>query len=365
MVNRVETMDISLKIIEIDRRGSEGLICCDNIRADIKVAFFVRVNKSVEDVIKVAQTIGCERASDRGTMEELFSGKFSEALKTVGKQLDFVDLYTQREQFRDQIIKVIGRDLNGYFLEDAAIDYLEQTPIEALDDKNILDAQGIRKITELTTLQNVETNDLRQTERKAIKKQDVVATEAVLALERQEADARNKQEREIATMKAREEAETLMGLAGLGPAKSASLVAACEIGRRLATRRLEVGARIHGPADVHRHFFERLRDCESEHFHALLLDGRHRVMGEVLVSQGTLTASLVHPRAVFRAAIRRCAAALVLVHNHPSGDPEPSDEDRQVTERLVRAGEVLGIRVLDHVVVAERGYHSFREAGAL
>ena len=88
-------------------------------------------------------------------------------------------------------------------------------------------------------------------------------------------------------------------------------------------------------------------------------------MGEVLVSQGTLTASLVHPREVFRAAIRRCAAALVLVHNHPSGDPEPSSEDRQVTERLVRAGEVLGIRVLDHVVVAERGYHSFREAGAL
>lgn len=164
---------------------------------------------------------------------------------------------------------------------------------------------------------------------------------------------------------AREEAETLKGLAGLGPANSASLVAACEIGRRLATRRLEVGARIHGPADVHHHFFERLRDCESEHFHALLLDGRHRVMGEVLVSQGTLTASLVHPREVFRAAIRRCAAALVLVHNHPSGDPEPSSEDRQVTERLVRAGEVLGIRVLDHVVVAERGYHSFREAGAL
>ena len=164
---------------------------------------------------------------------------------------------------------------------------------------------------------------------------------------------------------AREEVQTLNGVAGLGPAKSASLMAACEIGRRLATRRLEVGARIHGPEDVHRHFFARLRDYEAERFHALLVDGRHRVMGDVLVSQGTLTASLVHPREVFRAAIRRAAAALVLVHNHPSGDPAPSAEDRQVTDRLVKAGELLGIRVLDHVVVADRGYHSFSESGEL
>jgi DNA repair protein RadC len=164
---------------------------------------------------------------------------------------------------------------------------------------------------------------------------------------------------------ARREVETLCDAAGLGPAKSATIVAACEIGRRIATQRLEMGMRIHGPGDVHRHFYAGLRDCENERFHALLLDGRHRVMGEVLISQGTLTASLVHPREVFRAAIRRSAAALVLVHNHPSGDPQPSDEDRVVTERLVRAGEVLGIRVLDHVVVAERGYHSFNEAGAL
>ena len=98
---------------------------------------------------------------------------------------------------------------------------------------------------------------------------------------------------------------------------------------------------------------------------ALLVDGRHRVMSEVLVSQGTLTASLVHPREVFRTAIRRSAAALVLVHNHPSGDPTPSGEDRQVTERLQEAGEVIGIRVLDHVIVAERGFHSFRDGGDL
>ncbi len=97
----------------------------------------------------------------------------------------------------------------------------------------------------------------------------------------------------------------------------------------------------------------------------LLLDGRHRVMSESQISQGTLTASLVHPREVFCEAVRSAAAAIVLIHNHPSGDPTPSAEDLEVTRRLVSAGEVLGIRVVDHVVVAEHGYHSFEENGQL
>ena len=206
--HKAEIMDISVKTIEIDRRGKEGLICKDNIRADIKVTFFVRVNKTKEDVIKVAQSIGCERASDSQTLDELFSAKFSEALKTVGKQLDFVDLYTRRDDFRDQIIQVIGTDLNGYSLEDAAIDYLEQTPIEALDPQNILDAQGIRKITELTATEHVRTNEFENDEKKSIRKQDVEAAEAILALDRQKADAEAKQQREIDTVRAREAAET-------------------------------------------------------------------------------------------------------------------------------------------------------------
>jgi len=148
------------------------------------VNFFVRVNKAEEDVIKVAQAIGVERASSQETLEELFVAKFSEALKTVGKRLDFIDLYTERRRFRDEIVEVIGTDLNGYVLEDAAIDYLEQTPLSSLDPDNILDAQGIRKITELT------------------------AVEHVLELMRQQADAEARQAREIATVKAREEAET-------------------------------------------------------------------------------------------------------------------------------------------------------------
>jgi uncharacterized membrane protein YqiK len=207
IIHKAEVMDISVKTIEIDRRGKEGLICRDNIRADIKVTFFVRVNKTIEDVIKVAQSIGCARASDPRTLEELFSAKFSEALKTVGKQLDFVDLYTKRDEFRDAIVNLIGRDLNGYVLEDAAIDFLEQTPLAALDPLNILDAQGIRKITELTAAENVRTNQFTNHERKAIKKQDVEAAEAIFELERQEADAKAKQQREIESVKARELAE--------------------------------------------------------------------------------------------------------------------------------------------------------------
>ncbi|WP_086837739.1 hypothetical protein [Amycolatopsis kentuckyensis] len=207
VLHKSEVMDISVKTIDIERTGQEGLICRDNIRADIRISFFVRVNKTVEDVVKVAQAIGTERASDQGTLQELFNAKFSEALKTVGKQLDFVDLYTKRNEFRDQIIRVIGTDLNGYSLEDAAIDYLEQTPMASLDSANILDAQGIRKITELTAIEHVRTNEFRRHEEKEITRQNVDAREAILELERRQADAEIKQRREIETMRAREEAE--------------------------------------------------------------------------------------------------------------------------------------------------------------
>jgi uncharacterized membrane protein YqiK len=207
VLHRAEVMDISVKTIEIRRAGQEGLICQDNIRADIRITFFVRVNKTVEDVIKVAQAIGTARASDETTLQELFNAKFSEALKTVGKQLDFIDLYTKRDEFRDRIIQVIGTDLNGYSLEDAAIDYLEQTPMAQLNPSNILDAQGIRKITELTAIEHVRTNEFTRHEEKEITRQNVEAREAILELERRQADAEIKQHREVQTMRAREEAE--------------------------------------------------------------------------------------------------------------------------------------------------------------
>ncbi len=209
VVHRSEVMDISVKTIDIDRTGKEGLICKDNIRADIKVAFFVRVNKTAEDVLNVAQTIGTARASDQVTLETLFNAKFSEALKTVGKRLDFEELYTKRHEFKEQIMEVIGQDLNGYVLDDAAIDYLEQTPKAILDPNNVLDARGIRKITEITAGQHVHTNEIQRAAEKQTRKQDVEAREAILELDRQEQDAIAKQQREIATVRAREEAETL------------------------------------------------------------------------------------------------------------------------------------------------------------
>ncbi|MBU6531370.1 SPFH domain-containing protein [Streptomyces mayonensis] len=208
VLHKAEVMDISVKTIEITRAGKEGLICRDNIRADIRISFFVKVNKTVEDVVKVAQAVGTARASDRNTLQELFHAKFSEALKTVGKQMDFTDLYTKREELRYRIIEVIGVDLSGYHLEDAAIDYLEQTPLTQLDPANVLDAQGIRKITELTAVEHVRTNEARRTEEKEITRQNVDAREAVLELERRQADAEIKQKREIDTTRAREEAET-------------------------------------------------------------------------------------------------------------------------------------------------------------
>ncbi|MFI6907920.1 SPFH domain-containing protein [Nonomuraea sp. NPDC050394] len=208
VVHKSETMDISVKTMEIVRSGREGLICRDNIRADIRITFFVRVNKTAEDVIKVAQAIGTARASGEETLQELFNAKFSEALKTAGKHLDFVDLYTKRDEFRDEILRLIGTDLNGYSLEDAAIDYLEQTPLHNLDKSNILDAQGIRKITELTAIEHVRTNEFQRNEEKEITRQNVDAREAILELERRQADAETKQKREIETMRAREEAET-------------------------------------------------------------------------------------------------------------------------------------------------------------
>lgn len=207
ILHKMEIMDISLKKVQIERMEHDGLICKDNIRADIKVAFFVRVNKSVNDVINVAQSIGTSRASDISTLKDIFEAKFSEALKTVGKKFDFIELYEARREFRDEIIDVIGTDLNGYVLDDCAIDYLEQTELKFLSPENILDSEGIKKITDLTAAQNIKANLIRREEEKVIKKQNVEAREAILELERQLAEKEEKQRREIDNVKAREEAE--------------------------------------------------------------------------------------------------------------------------------------------------------------
>jgi len=207
VLHRMEVMDITLKTIVIERMGKDGLICMDNMRADIKVAFFVRVNKTIEDVVQVAQSIGTVRASDQSALVELFDSKFSEALKTVGKQFDFVELYNSREKFKQEILNIIGTDLNGYILDDCAIDFLEQTPLESLSENNILDAEGIKKIIELTAAQKILSNDIEREKEKVITKQNVEARETVLELERQLAETEENQKREVANIKDRQEAE--------------------------------------------------------------------------------------------------------------------------------------------------------------
>ncbi len=209
VAHQAEYMDISVKRIEIERRANEGLICKDNLRADIKVAFFVRINKVEEDVKRVAQSIGCARASALDTLRTLFDAKFSEALKTVGKRFDFVQLYNERDHFKEEILKVIGTDLNGFTLDDCAIDFLEQTQLENLDPDNILDAEGIKKITELTATQAKLANHIQRDKEKVIKQQDVQAREAILELERQLSETEAKQKRDVESVQAREQAETV------------------------------------------------------------------------------------------------------------------------------------------------------------
>ncbi len=206
ILHRAEQMDLSLKRIEIGRKGSAGLICKDNVRADIEVAFFVRVNNNKEDILQVAQALGCRRASDKDSLIELFDAKFSEALKTVGKHFDFVELYTERDKFKDNILRFIGTDLNGYILDDCAIDFLEQTPVEMLNPNNILDAEGIKKITDLTAQEHILSNQIAREKEKTIKKQDVEAQETIYELERQRVEAHEKQMREIASIQSREKA---------------------------------------------------------------------------------------------------------------------------------------------------------------
>ena len=205
ILHTVEEMDISLKTIEVHRTGSEGLICKDNMRADIKVVFFVRINKDEKSVKEVAQTIGCKRASQQETLNNLFDAKFSEALKTVGKGFDFINLYTQREEFKKEILKTIGTDLNGYELDDCAIDYLEQTSIADLDQKNILDAQGIKKIEELTSVEQERTNQIRRNREQTIKEQDVEARKNIIRLEKQQIEEEQRQKREIAELTSEQE----------------------------------------------------------------------------------------------------------------------------------------------------------------
>lgn len=153
----------------------------------------------------------------------------------------------------------------------------------------------------------------------------------------------------------------LEGVSGVGSATAAKVAAALELGRRAGVEEAREVSRIRGPADVHARMGPLLQDLSHEEFHALLLTTQHRVIRQVLITRGILDASLIHPREVFRPAIAEGAAAVILVHNHPSGDPTPSPEDRSVTRQLKEAGRTVGIPVLDHVVIGRGRWASVGE----
>jgi DNA repair protein RadC len=157
----------------------------------------------------------------------------------------------------------------------------------------------------------------------------------------------------------------LTATTGVGMVRAVTVHAALELGRRLSCETRDDGAPVRSPRDVARLFAPRLEDLPVEEFHVAVLDAQHRLERDVTITRGILTSSLVHPREVFREAIAERAAALILVHNHPSGDPTPSADDRLVTEQLVAAGKLLDIPVHDHVIIGRGRYTSFAEAGLL
>jgi DNA repair protein RadC len=157
----------------------------------------------------------------------------------------------------------------------------------------------------------------------------------------------------------------LCGVPGIGPAKATKILAALDLGRRAVEEERGDRDRVRCAADVYALMRLSMRDLPHEEFHVLLLNTQNEVIRALQVTRGTLDASLVHPREVFRSAITESAASVILVHNHPSGDPTPSSEDRAVTRQLRSAGTVVGIEVLDHVIIGERRYVSFAESGLL
>jgi DNA repair protein RadC len=156
----------------------------------------------------------------------------------------------------------------------------------------------------------------------------------------------------------------ICAIPGIGPAKATELKAAMELGRRYQKPSL-AGASFCSSLDVASYYRPRMKDLKKETFRCALLDTKNKIIREEVVSVGSLSASIVHPRDSFKAAIRESAAAVVFIHNHPSGDVKPSQEDILLTKRLVQAGEVLGIQVLDHIIIGDNSHFSFKDHGMI
>lgn len=159
--------------------------------------------------------------------------------------------------------------------------------------------------------------------------------------------------------------DELTHIPGVGPIKALELQASLELGRRVVRSRLPEAVAVARPQDAADLLMEELRHLREEHFVVLFLNTKNRVIGRQTLSIGSLNASVVHPREVFRAAIRRSSASILCAHNHPSGDPTPSPEDLQLTRRLAEAGELVGIELLDHIVIGDNRFISLKELGCL
>lgn len=159
--------------------------------------------------------------------------------------------------------------------------------------------------------------------------------------------------------------EELTQVKGIGPAKAIQLLAGIELGRRIASAVPEERWTIRSPEDVAQLMMEQLRHLTQERFVCLFLNTKNQVLAQQVISIGSLNSSVVHPREVFKEAIRRSSASIICLHNHPSGDPTPSQEDIEVTKRLIRAGEIIGIDVLDHVIIGDGRFYSLKEKGCI
>ena len=157
----------------------------------------------------------------------------------------------------------------------------------------------------------------------------------------------------------------ICAIKGMGLAKATSVKAAFALASRFQARKLERFDRFTSPQQVFDYFHHEFRDSRKEYFLILLLDGKNRIIRRVQVSEGSLNQSIVHPREVYLPAVKESAAAIILVHNHPTGDPAPSSEDIAITRRLKEAGEIMGIKVLDHIIIGDGEYLSFVERGLL